>query len=170
MLSDSRPSTARNYGFTLIEVLVALSIVVVSFVALYSGLLQIVSGTTLMQEKTLATWIAYDRITELRIAEEYPEVGESEGEIEMGRLNWRYVSEIRATASDDIRQVIVRVAPESEPENYLGIASGALIRKGSRSPLGQLPGNDPNDPNNPGNDPNNPGNPDDGSEAGGIEE
>jgi hypothetical protein len=66
--------------------------------------------------------------------------------------------------------VIVRVAPESEPENYLGIASGALIRKGSRSPLGQLPGNDPNDPNNPGNDPNNPGNPDDGSEAGGIEE
>lgn len=166
MISESHQHTARNRGFTLIEVLVALSIVVVSFVALYSGLLQMVNGTTLMQEKTLATWVGYDRITELRIAAEYPDVGESEGEIEMGRINWRYATEIRATDSDDIRQVIVRVAPESDPENYLGIVSGAVIRKGARSPLGGFPGNDPNDPNNP----NNPGDPNDGDDAEGIQE
>jgi len=142
---NSRPHevVAGSKGFTLIEVLVAMSIVVISFVALYSGLLQMVSATTLMQEKTLATWIAYDRITELRLTDEYPDVGELEGEVEMGRINWRYVREIRATASDDIRQVIVRVAPQDDPENYIGIASGAILRRGSGSPLGRGAGNGP---------------------------
>jgi general secretion pathway protein I len=169
MNSEVSGPVFRIRGFTLIEVLVALSIVVVSFVALYSGLLQMVSATTLMQEKTLATWVAYDRITELRIANEFPEVGESEGEFEMGRINWLYKTEIRATASDDIRQVIVRVAPQDEPETWLGIVSGALIRNVSRPPPGQPQGN-PNDPNNPGdpNDPNNQGNPD--NQEQGIEE
>jgi general secretion pathway protein I len=143
MTSRASNCYAGDSGFTLIEVLVALSIVVVSFVALYSGLLQMVSAMTLMQEKTIATWIAYDRITELRIINDYPEIGESDGEVEMGRINWLYTREIRATGSDDIRQVIVRVAPASDPENYLGIASGALIRKASGSTVGQIPGGNP---------------------------
>ena len=50
-----------------------------------------VSATTLMQQKTLAKWVAYDRITELRITDEYPEVGEFEGEIGIDQINWRYV-------------------------------------------------------------------------------
>jgi len=134
---------------------VALSIVVISFVALYSGLLQMVSAMTLMQEKTIATWIAYDRITELRIVDNYPDVGESDGEVEMGSINWRYKTEIRATDSDNIRQVIVRIAPQSDPENFLGIASGALVRSAARSAAGQIPGGNPNgNPNdNPANDP-----------------
>ena len=143
----SRPGNCRyagDSGFTLVEVLVALSIVVISFVALYSGLLQMVSAMTLMQEKTIATWIAYDQITELRIIDNYPDVGESDGKVEMGRINWLYKTEIRATNSDDIRQVITRVAPENEPENYLGIASGVLVRKAAGSPAGQLPGGNQN--------------------------
>jgi len=151
MISKSGKGYAGHHGFTLIEVLVALSIVVVSFVALYSGLLQMVSAMTLMQEKTIATWIAYDRITELRVVNEYPDVGESDGEVEMARTNWLYTREIRATESDNIRQVIVRVAPEGDPGNYLGIASGALVRKTSGSGVGQIPDGNPD--GNPDGDP-----------------
>ena len=140
MISRTGSRFAVNAGFTLVEVLVALSIVVVSFVALYSGLLQMVGAMTLMQEKTIASWIAYDRITELRILDNYPDIGESDGKIEMGRINWLYKTEIRGTNSDDIRQVIVRVAPENDPQNFLGIASGALVRKAAGSTAGQIPG------------------------------
>lgn len=143
MISRRGNCFAASSGFTLIEVLVALSIVVVAFVALYSGLLQMVSAMTLMQEKTIATWVAYDRITELRIIKNYPDVGESDGKVEMGRISWLYKTEIRATDSADIRQVIVRVAPENDPDNFLGIASGALVRKSAGSPLGQIPGGNP---------------------------
>jgi len=131
-------------GFTLIEVLVALSIVVVSFVALYGVIMQMVAATTLMQEKTIASWVAFDRVTELRIAGEYLGAGEKEDTVEMGGISWLYTREVRTTESEDIRQIIVTVSPEDEPENILGLASGVLVRNG-RS-LGQIqPGDgDPN--------------------------
>jgi general secretion pathway protein I len=127
MNSESRNS-ARHSGFTLIEVLVALSVVVISFVALYGIVLQMVNATILMQDKTIASWIAFDRVTELRLAKEYPGPGSSEGEIEMARSVWLFRTDIKETDSEDIRQVIVQVSPENEPDLVLGLVSGALVR------------------------------------------
>ena len=115
-------------GFTLIEVVVALAIVIIAFMAMYGSMMQSVAATTLMQEKTIATWIAFDRITELRINNEFPEDDESTDEIEMAGTEWVFTTRIIPTESEDILRVIVRVAPVEEPDNILGIASGALIR------------------------------------------
>jgi general secretion pathway protein I len=115
-------------GFTLIEVLVALAIVIIAFMAMYGSMMQVVAATTLMQEKTIATWIAFDRITELRVRKEFPDDDESNGEIEMAGTDWVYSVKINATESDNIRQVIVKVAAAQEPDNTLGIATGALIK------------------------------------------
>jgi general secretion pathway protein I len=129
MISRKRRAEWKSAGgFTLIEVLVALSVVAISFVALYGVILQMVGATTLMQEKTIASWIAFDRVTELRLSKEFPGTGNSEGEIEMANGIWIYRTEIKATDSEDIRQVIVSVAPESEPGRTLGLVSGALVR------------------------------------------
>lgn len=137
-------------GFTLIEVLVALAVVVVSFMAIYGVILQMVGATTLMQEKTLASWVAFDRITELRVAQEFPAAGKRKDVTEMGGVPWQYEIEIRTTDSDRIRQVIVKVAPESEPENIIGLASGALVRNNSLPPgaPGGIPGGSPGGPVN----------------------
>jgi general secretion pathway protein I len=124
-------------GFTLVEVVVALAIVIIAFMAMYGSMMQSVAATTLMQEKTIATWIAFDRITELRINNEFPEDDESTDEIEMAGTEWVYTIRIIPTESEDILRVIVRVAPVEEPDNILGIASGALIRPiqgGSNNP------------------------------------
>ena len=50
-------------GFTLIEVLVALAVVVVAFLAMYGSAQQVVRATTLQQEKTFAGWVAFDQLT-----------------------------------------------------------------------------------------------------------
>jgi general secretion pathway protein I len=126
-------------GFTLIEVLVALAIVTVSFVALYAAILQMVTATTLMQEKTLASWVAFDRITELRVGGEFPAAGSNSDEIEMGGINWFYTVEIRATESENLRQIIVQVARDDDRDNPLGLASGALP-KIVRGPVETDPG------------------------------
>jgi type II secretion system protein I len=107
MIFKSGKGYAGHLGFTLVEVLVALSIVVVSFVALYSGLLQMVSAMTLMQEKTIATWIAYDRITELRVVNEYPDVGESDGEVEMALTGFIRARSVRPKATTFVRSSCV---------------------------------------------------------------
>ena len=146
MNSESRSRRQQN-GFTLIEVLVALAVVVVSFVALYAVVLQMVRATSLMQNKTIASWIAFDQITELRVANEYPEAGNSEGDVEMARGVWLYRVEIKATESADVRQVIVRVSPENEPDTFLGLVSGVLVRNPASSGGTGLPGPGGFDPN-----------------------
>jgi general secretion pathway protein I len=117
-----------NRGFTLIEVLVALGIVIVAFMAMFGSMIQVVAATTLMQEKTLATWIAYDRITELRIRDEFPADASSSGDIEMGGIEWVYTIDTVSFGNDNVLQVIVKVAPALEPDNELGIATGVLVK------------------------------------------
>jgi general secretion pathway protein I len=130
----SHPGCER--GFTLIEVVVALAIVVVSFMALYGVILQMVRATTLMQEKTIASWIAFDQITELRIKGEFPTGSDNSGIIEMAETTWAYSVEIRPTGSSTIHQVIVTVAPEAEPDRTLGLVSGVLV---GAAPAGRFP-------------------------------
>ena len=103
-------------------------LVIIAFMAMYGSMMQVVAATTLMQEKTIATWIAFDRITELRVMNEFPSDDESNGEIEMAGNDWVYSVKINATESDNIRQVIVKVAPALEPDNTLGLATGALVK------------------------------------------
>ncbi|MDP6617673.1 MAG: type II secretion system minor pseudopilin GspI, partial [Gammaproteobacteria bacterium] len=59
-------------GFTLVEVLVALAVVVVAFMAMYGSLQQMVGAAILMQEKTFASWVAFDEITKMRINGDFP--------------------------------------------------------------------------------------------------
>jgi len=136
-------SATSQRGFTLVEVVVALAIVVVSFMALYGVIMQMVNATTLMQEKTIASWIAFDQITELRLKTELPDSAKSNGVKEMAGVTWLYSVELRSTGSDTIRQVIVTVAPENEPDRTLGLASGVIF---STAPVNQAPGSAP-DPN-----------------------
>lgn len=128
-------SSDRTNGFTLVEVLVALTIVVVGFMAMYGSMMYVVAATTLMQEKTIATWIALDKVTELRLSDELPDEDESSGEMEMADIEWVYQVNVKATESEDIRQVIVQVSPALEPDNVLGRATGAIV-KPARENLG----------------------------------
>jgi len=124
-----------------------MAIVVVSFVALYGVVLQMVAAITVMQEKTLATWVGFDQITELRLSGEFPDDLESDGVAEMGDLSWSYQLEVKPTGSDSIRQVIVRVAPENEPDRVLGLVSGVLVRRATGNITGPpdgLGGGEPN--------------------------
>lgn len=161
-MTTNAPATRhplRSPGFTLIEVLVALAIVAVSFIAMFSGISQVVESAIVMQDRTLASWVAYDRITELRLAGEFPEAGSrSSGEIDMAEITWRYEVEYRqGGASEIIRQVIVRVSNAEEPELVLAEATGVLVNQGAGGAVaggpnwgdsgGQLiPAPDPNAP------------------------
>ena len=135
-------NSERNAGFTLIEVLVALSVVVIAFMAMYGSMMQVVAAMTLMQEKTIASWVAFDRITELRVAATFPSEGDQSGEVEMANSEWVYTTVIKNTGSEDIRQVVVSVAPALDPDNIMATATGAIVRPRApaTAPGGLVPG------------------------------
>ncbi len=106
-------------GFTLVEVLVALAVVVVAFLAMYGSAQQVVRATSLQQDKTFASWVAFDQLTELRLAAQLPQADRISGETEMAGQEWRYVVEINDVESEYYRQAVVSVSPVEEPEHIL---------------------------------------------------
>ena len=77
------PQTAR--GFTLLEVLIALAIVAMSVGALLGTVTSSASNIIYLKEKTLAEWVALNRLTEIRIAQADARQGQTHRQRRDGR-------------------------------------------------------------------------------------
>ncbi len=113
-------------GFTLIEVLVALAIVALGMMAVFTQAGQSTFATIFIQERTLASWIASNRLTELALSPSWPEPGESGGEVEFAGRLWRWQERIAETPSAAIRRVDVTVALAERPEEIIHNAAAFL--------------------------------------------
>lgn len=104
-------------GFTLIEVLIALAVLAISMTALIQAGGARASQVGYLRDRTLATWVAADRITELRLAGEWPGEGTRNGEVEMAERTWLWTSTVSETPEPAIRRVeiAVRLDEDAEP-------------------------------------------------------
>ncbi|HEU4532274.1 MAG TPA: type II secretion system minor pseudopilin GspI [Steroidobacteraceae bacterium] len=105
-----RALVRRGGGFTLVEVLVALAIVVVGLAALFNVASQTVRSSAYLREKMLAEWIALNKLTETRVSGTVPAQAKSEGEIEYANLQWRWELEKVSTPVEGIVRLESRVA------------------------------------------------------------
>jgi general secretion pathway protein I len=84
----------KRRGFTLIEVLVALAIVALAVGALLGTVTSSASNIIYLKEKTLAEWVALNRLTELRIAQQMPDKGRRTGNTDMAGMRWQWEEEV----------------------------------------------------------------------------
>lgn len=97
-------------GFTLIEVMVALAIVALSLAAVTASMSQMIDAAQTMRDRTYASWIAQNRIAQLRLAPAMPDVGASNGEIEYANTDWSWRSVVSETGVDDLYRIDVSVS------------------------------------------------------------
>ena len=116
----------RNAGFTLIEAVVALLIVALGMTALFMQLNQYAVTASYMEEKTLASWIATNRLTELSVLPEWPELGTSEEEIDFAGRRWQYFVDVSETQVENLRRVDVAVTRAEQPELVIHTVSALL--------------------------------------------
>jgi general secretion pathway protein I len=86
------PASAR--GFTLLEVLIALAIVAMSVGALLGTVTSSASNVIYLKDKTLAEWVALNRLTELRIDKNMPDLGRRKGNSVLGGMRWEWEEEV----------------------------------------------------------------------------
>ena len=98
-----------NRGFTLIEVLVALTIIAISLGTLMSASGTQAQQTAYLKHKTLAHWVAMNEMTLLQVEEEWPSVGEKKGSSKMVNVEWFWLRTTKKTADDDARQVELQI-------------------------------------------------------------
>ena len=97
-------------GFTLVEVMVALAIVALALTAMASSINTMIDNANTMRDRTFASWIAQNKIVEVRLSGEVPEVGTSSGEIEYGGTLWDWRVVISETGVESFMRIDVTVS------------------------------------------------------------
>ena len=113
-------------GFTLIETMVALVIVALGMTAVYMQLSQYASNAVYLRDKTLASWLGSNVVTELSIQQQWPDIGDETQEREFADQPWTLTIEISETEVDNLRRADVSVAHADRPERIIHTVS-ALI-------------------------------------------
>ncbi|WP_397473376.1 type II secretion system minor pseudopilin GspI [Pusillimonas sp.] len=102
-------SRARQDGFTLIEVLVALAIAGVALAACVRALGVGATGVRAMQERSLAQQAAQNFMAEIRLQAVFPAVGRRTQPCPQGPLGFQCEQVVQATPNPDFRRLTVRV-------------------------------------------------------------
>jgi general secretion pathway protein I len=103
----------RRRGFTLIEVMVALTVVAITLSAGLKAAGALTANTQRLQDVTLAQWCADNQLTSLKLSQAFPGVGDSDFSCEqLGRsLTGKMV--VRPTPNPNFRRVDAQVSDEA---------------------------------------------------------
>lgn len=107
-------------GFTLVEVMVALTVVAVTLPALLFLLSQQVDGTAYLRDRSIAQWVAADRVAEVRLAvakQRRASAGVIAGESERAGRSWYWRSEIQETPVPGFMRLTVTVTAEGDEKD-----------------------------------------------------
>ena len=117
---------SRSQGFTLIEVLVALAVLALGLTAVIKALSEYTAAADYTREKTLASWIATNKLTELSIAPAWPQLGDSDEDVDFASPKWRCSTKVSKTDVTNLRRVEVSVSLLDKPDRVIHKVS-ALI-------------------------------------------
>ncbi len=98
----------RQRGFTLLEVLIALAIVALSAGALLGSVTSSASNVIYLKERTLAEWVALNRLAEIRMDVNMPGTGKRKGNSVMGGMRWEWEEEVTELPFEGMYRIDVR--------------------------------------------------------------
>lgn len=95
--------------------MVALIIVALALTAAAAGMGQMIDAANGMRDRTYASWIAQNKIAEMRLENVIPDVSSTSGEVSFAGTEWEWRAEVSETTIENLFRVDVSVSyPDSE--------------------------------------------------------
>ncbi len=100
---------ASRRGFTLIEVLVALTIVSVALMAALRAVGALTQSSGELKARTLAQWSAENRLSQMRVQSEFPNIGRNRYDCSQAGVELACQEDVFATPNASFRRVEMSV-------------------------------------------------------------
>ena len=127
MYSQSNNTFVKSSkGFTLIEVVVATFIVGLALVALANTVQSLTSAQANLNIKYYANLVAANKLTELQLLPQWPELGEADDQVEMARREWFIETEVTETTVESLRRVDIYVGIDNDEDVVEATLTGFL--------------------------------------------
>lgn len=101
-------------GFTLIEVLVALAIVAIALGTGIKAAGALTSNAQRLADVSAAQWCADNQLANLKLARQFPGIGDSEFSCEQLGRSYKGLLEVRPTPNPNFRRVDAKVADAAD--------------------------------------------------------
>jgi len=119
-----------RHGFTLVEVLVALVIIGTAFAASLRAISSLTKNSWDLRAAMMATWSAENRLSQIRLAQEWPPLGTRSFDCPQAELRLRCQETIVSTPNPSFRRVQVTVIDGSD-ENHKIITLSQIVPNAS---------------------------------------
>ena len=119
-------------GFTLLEVLVAMVIFGTTVTFLLRNINDQQRAHVDIGIKTVAHWVALNKMAEVRIDGKWPNTGVTRGEAEMRGRTWYWLQTVTKTTEKDLRQVEIEVRYEESDEHPATRFVGFIAKKSEK--------------------------------------
>lgn len=122
----------NNKGFTLLEVMIALAVFAIVAAALVKNAALTVKQTRTLEDKSVAYWVAQNRLAELRAkprsGQTFPAPGSTTDTVNMAGRPWDVTVDVTSTDNKDVRRVTVSVAQPSDADHEVANLVGFIGR------------------------------------------
>ncbi|WP_448549578.1 type II secretion system minor pseudopilin GspI [Thalassotalea fusca] len=124
--------TRQLAGFTLIEVLLALSVFALAGLALLSTADTHFTHLSNIEQRMYADWVASDQLVEAKLDKQWPPKNNQKGKTTLAGHEWHWRQQVIKTTDNDMRQVVIEVRLNEKDDNELSSMMTYVSRSGDK--------------------------------------
>lgn len=89
--------------------MVALTIIAFSLTAVAASMSQMIGAANAMRDRTYASWIAQNKLAEMRLSNILPEVSTTTGEVDFANAQWEWRATVSETGVENFMRIDVTI-------------------------------------------------------------